>query len=60
MENRTEKQKAVRRSMIRGMKAAVEITLAHECRLSPEVCDCRDEIAHDIEKAIERRRGLDN
>ena len=60
MEDKTEQQRALRRALIRGMKQAVEVALAHECRLSPEACDCRDEIAHDIEKVIERRRGLDN
>ena len=59
MEDRTEKQRALRRAQIRGMKAAVEIVLAHSC-YTADSCNCIDEVAHDIEKAIERRRGLDN
>ena len=59
MEEKSEKQRAVRRAQIRGMRAAVEIVLAHDCGTQWN-CDCIDVIARDIEKAIERKRGLDN
>ena len=60
MEDKTEQQKALRRALIRGMKQAVEIVLEHDCQTWAEACNCVDNIAHDIEKAIERKRGLDN
>ena len=63
MEEKTEHQKALRRALIRGMKQAVEIVLEHKCYKvvgATYKCGCVDEIAHNIEKAIERKRGLDN
>ena len=60
MEDKTEQQRALRRALIRGMKQAVEIVLEHDCQAWAEACNCVDNIAHDIEKAIERKRGLDN
>ena len=60
MEDKTEQQRALRRALIRGMKQAVEIVLEHDCQAWAEACNCVDNIAHAIEKAIERKRGLDN
>ena len=55
MEDKTQQRKALRRALIRGMKQAVEIVLEHDCQTWEKPCNCVDNIAHDIEKAIERK-----
>ena len=60
MEEQSDLKRAVKRAQIRALKQAVEIVLEHDCQAWAEACNCVDNIAHDIEKAIERKRGLDN